>query len=494
MCGIIGIVGKQAVTPSIYDALTILQHRGQDAAGIATLEGQRVHLFKGNGLVRDVFPRSELQKLQGLVGIGHVRYPTAGSDNLDESQPFYVNSPYGIVLGHNGNLINAASLKKELFDSDRRHLNTESDSEVLLNVFAHELQSLFSDDLQPSDVFKAVDGLHRRCMGAYSVIALISGKGVLGFRDPHGIRPAVLGYRDTDKGREYAIASESVALDVLDFTLMRDLKPGEAVFITLDGQLHTHDSPLAEAASPCIFEYVYFARPDSMLDDISVYKARLRMGQALARKILREWPEHDIDVVIPVPDTSRTAALPLAYDLNVKYREGFIKNRYIGRTFIMPGQEQRKRSVRQKLNAIDLEFRNKNVLLVDDSIVRGTTSRQIIQMARDAGARKVYFASASPPVRYPNIYGIDMPAPSELIASGCDEKEIEEKLGADRLIYQELDDLIDACKEGNEGITRFDTSCFSGEYVTGVEDGYLDDLQARRNDLAKQLSSLNNAA
>ncbi len=494
MCGIIGIVGKQAVTPSIYDALTILQHRGQDAAGIATLEGQRIHLYKGNGLVRDVFPRSELQKLQGFVGIGHVRYPTAGTDNLDESQPFYVNSPYGIVLGHNGNLINTAALKKELFDSDRRHLNTESDSEVLLNVFAHELQSLYSDGLQPADVFKAVDGLHRRCVGAYSVIALIAGKGVLGFRDPYGIRPAVLGYRDTEKGREYAIASESVALDVLEFTLMRDLKPGEAVFITLDGQLHTHVSPLAQPATPCIFEYVYFARPDSMLDDISVYKARLRMGQALARKILREWPDHDIDVVIPVPDTSRTSALPLAYELGVKYREGFIKNRYIGRTFIMPGQEQRKRSVKQKLNAIALEFRDKNVLLVDDSIVRGTTSRQIIQMARDAGARKVYFASASPPVRYPNIYGIDMPAPSELIASGCDEKEIGEKLGADRLIYQGLDDLIDACQEGNEGITRFDTSCFSGEYITGVEDGYLDDLQARRNDQAKQQNSLNNAA
>jgi len=452
MCGIIGIVGKQAVTPSIYDALTILQHRGQDAAGIATLEGHRIHLYKGNGLVKDVFPRSELEKLRGMAGIGHVRYPTAGSDNFDESQPFYVNSPYGIVLGHNGNLINAAALKKELFDSDRRHLNTESDSEALLNVFAHELHRIGPAGMQPEDVFKAVDTLHQRCKGAYSVIALITGKGVLGFRDPHGIRPAVLGYRDTDKGREYAIA---VALDVLDFTLMRDLKPGEAVFITLDGQLHTHVSPLAQPASPCIFEYVYFARPDSMLDDISVYKARLRMGEALARKILKEWPDHDIDVVIPVPDTSRTAALPLAYDLNVKYREGFIKNRYIGRTFIMPGQEQRKRSVRQKLNAIDLEFRDKNVLIVDDSIVRGTTSRQIIQMARDAGARKVYFASASPPVR------------------------------ADRLIYQGLDDLIEACGEGNAGITRFDTSCFSGEYVTGVEDGYLEDLQTRRSDQAK---------
>jgi len=485
MCGIIGIVGKQAVTPSIYDALAILQHRGQDAAGIATLDGLRLHLYKGNGLVTDVFPRSELEKLQGQVGIGHVRYPTAGSDKLDEAQPFYVNSPYGVVLGHNGNLINTATLKKELFDSDRRHLNTESDSEVLLNVFAHELHRLGPGGMQPEGVFKAVDGLHQRCKGAYSVIALIIGKGVLGFRDPHGIRPAVLGYRDTEKGREYAIASESVALDVLDFTLMRDLKPGEAVFITLDGQLHSHESSHAVPASPCIFEYVYLARPDSMLDDISVYKARLRMGQALARKILNEWPDHDIDVVIPVPDTSRTSALPLAYDLSVKYREGFIKNRYIGRTFIMPGQEQRKRSVRQKLNAIDLEFRNKNVLLVDDSIVRGTTSRQIIQMARDAGARKVYFASASPPVRYPNIYGIDMPAPSELIASGRDEKQIEQELGADRLIYQGLDDLIDACKEGNAGITRFDTSCFSGEYVTGVEDGYLEALQSRRSDQAK---------
>ncbi len=485
MCGIIGIVGKQAVTPSIYDALTILQHRGQDAAGIATLEGHRLHLYKGNGLVRDVFPRSELERLQGNIGIGHVRYPTAGSDNLDEAQPFYVNSPHGIVLGHNGNLINTAALKKELFDSDRRHVNTESDSEVLLNVLAHELQELGAKGIQPEDIFTAVDKLHQRCRGAYSVIALIAGKGVLGFRDPNGIRPAVLGYRETDNGREYAIASESVALDVLNFTLMRDLKPGEAVFITLDGQLHTHESPHARPACPCIFEYVYFARPDSMLDDISVYKARLRMGQALARKILRDWPEHDIDVVIPVPDTSRTAALPLAYDLQVKYREGFIKNRYIGRTFIMPGQEQRQRSVRQKLNAIGLEFRNKNVLLVDDSIVRGTTSRQIIQMARDAGARKVYFASASPPVRYPNIYGIDMPAPSELIANNRDEKQIEQELGADRLIYQGLDDLIEACREGNEGIKSFDTSCFSGEYVTGVEVGYLEDLQQRRSDQAK---------
>jgi len=489
MCGIIGIVGKQEVTPSIYDALTILQHRGQDAAGIATLDGHKIRLHKGNGLVADVFTHSELAKLKGNIGIGHVRYPTAGSDNLDEAQPFYVNSPYGIVLGHNGNLINAAALKKELFDGDRRHLNTESDSEVLLNVFAHELHRLGPAGMRPSDVFAAVDGMHQRCKGAYSVIAMISGKGILGFRDPHGIRPAVLGYKDTDEGREYAIASESVALDTLDFTLMRDLKPGECVFITLDGELHTHVSQFAQAARPCIFEYVYFARPDSMLDKISVYKARLRMGQALARKILKEWPDHDIDVVIPIPDTSRTAALPLAYDLDVKYREGFIKNRYIGRTFIMPGQEQRNRSVRHKLNAVSLEFRGKNVLLVDDSIVRGTTSRQIIQMARDVGANKVYFASASPPVRYPNVYGIDMPAPSELVANGRNEQEIEDELGADRLIYQELDDLIAACKEGNPEITGFDTSCFSNEYVTGVEDDYLEDLQNRRSDQAKQENS-----
>ena len=485
MCGIIGIVGKQPVTPSLYDALTILQHRGQDAAGIATLNGHKIRLFKGNGLVADVFPHDELEKLKGNVGIGHVRYPTAGSSNLDEAQPFYVNSPYGIVLGHNGNLINASAVKQELFDSDRRHLNTESDSEVLLNVFAHELHRLGPAGMQPEDVFMAVDGMHQRCKGAYSVIAMISGKGVLGFRDPHGIRPVVLGYKDTDRGREYAIASESVALDTLDFTLMRDLEPGESVFITLDGELHTHVTQYAQAASPCIFEYVYFARPDSMLDKISVYKARLRMGQALARKILREWPDHDIDVVIPIPDTSRTSALPLAYDLDVKYREGFIKNRYIGRTFIMPGQAQRKRSVKHKLNAVSLEFRGKNVLLVDDSIVRGTTSTQIIQMAREAGARKVYFASASPPVRYPNIYGIDMPAPTELIASGRNEKQIEEALGADRLIYQELGDLIEACQEGNPGITRFDTSCFSGEYVTGVQDGYLQELQDKRSDQAK---------
>lgn len=485
MCGIIGIVGQQAVAPAIVDALTILQHRGQDAAGIATLNGHRLHLHKNNGLVRDVFDTADFSLLNGHVGIGHVRYPTAGCDNSAEAQPFYVNSPYGIALAHNGNLINTESLKQQLFDSDRRHLNTESDSEVLLNILAHELQGCDNGQISPDDIFEAVEGVHRRCVGAYAAISLVVDQGILGFRDPHGIRPMVLGRRETGAGCEYALASESVALDVIGFEMMRDVKPGEAIFISLDGKLHSRESAISKPFSPCIFEYVYFARPDSMIDDISVYKARLRMGEALSRKILRDWPEHDIDVVIPVPDTSRTAALPLAYDLKVKYREGFIKNRYIGRTFIMPGQEERKRSVRQKLNAIDLEFRGKNVLLVDDSIVRGTTSKQIIQMAREAGARKVYFASAAPPVRHPNIYGIDMPAPSELVASGRNVDEIQEELGADWLIYQELDDLIEACREGNPSIEQFDTSCFSAEYVTGVEDGYLESIQERRSDQAK---------
>jgi amidophosphoribosyltransferase len=426
-----------------------------------------------------------MASLTGRVGIGHVRYPTAGAEDSAEAQPFYVNSPYGIALGHNGNLINTEELTQQLFDTDRRHLNTKSDSEVLLNVLAHELQRQKPVRLSPAHIFNAIDGVYERCRGAFSTVALVCGHGLLGFRDPHGIRPMVLGSRQAERGREYALASESVALDVLGFELERDLEPGECVFISLDGKLHSYSSPMKQELSPCIFEYVYFARPDSLLDDISVYKARLRMGQALARKILRERPDHDIDVVIPVPDTSRTAALPLAYDLDVKYREGFIKNRYIGRTFIMPGQKARKKSVRHKLNAIDLEFRKKNVLIVDDSIVRGTTSRQIIQMAREAGARKVYFASASPPVRHPNIYGIDMPAPAELVASGRSIAEIQQELGADWLIYQDLADLITACREGNDRIRQFDTSCFSGEYITGVQDGYLEKLQVQRSDQAK---------
>jgi amidophosphoribosyltransferase len=493
MCGILGIVGKSAAAPQLYDALTMLQHRGQDAAGIATLNGYQINLHKGNGLVKDVFEPADMARLSGRVGIGHVRYPTAGVEDSAEAQPFYVNSPYGIALGHNGNLINTEELTKQLFDTDRRHLNTRSDSEVLLNVLAHEMQNQRTTRLGPTQIFEAVEGVYRRCRGAYSTVALICGHGLLGFRDPHGIRPMVLGSREAERGREYVLASESAALDVLGFELERDLRPGESVFITLDGKLYEHTSPLRQELTPCIFEYVYFARPDSLLDDISVYKARLRMGQALARKILRERPDHDIDVVIPVPDTSRTAALPLAYDLEVKYREGFIKNRYIGRTFIMPGQKARKKSVRQKLNAIDLEFRKKNVLIVDDSIVRGTTSKQIIQMAREAGARKVYFASASPPVRYPNIYGIDMPAPAELIASGRDIRQIEQELGADWLIYQDLSDLIEACREGNDRILQFDTSCFSGEYITGVQDGYLEKLQVQRSDKAKTKRRVENS-
>ena len=492
MCGIVGMVGQKRVGPALYDALTMLQHRGQDAAGIATLDGKRISLYKNNGLLRDVFMPEHMAALTGNAGIGHLRYPTAGLDDSTEAQPFYVNSPYGIALGHNGNLINTEELSREMFESDRRHLNTRSDSEVLLNVLAHEIQRQAPENLEPGHVFHAVSRVHERCRGAYSAVALICGFGIVGFRDPHGIRPMVIGRREKKNGMEYMLASESVALDVLGFELMRDVAPGEAVVITLDGELHTDIPCEAPVHSPCIFEYVYFARPDSMIDDISVYKARLRMGQALARKILRMRPDHDIDVVIPVPDTSRTAALPLAYDLDVKYREGFIKNRYIGRTFIMPGQKARKKSVRQKLNAIDLEFRRKNVLIVDDSIVRGTTSKQIIQMAREAGANKVYFASASPPVRYPNIYGIDMPAPAELIAGGRDVAEIERILGADWLIYQDLPDLIEACREGNDRIRRFDTSCFSGEYVTGVKDGYLEKLQQVRSDEARTQRRVSN--
>jgi len=479
------MVGKKRVGPALYDALTMLQHRGQDAAGIATLDGIRISLHKNNGLLRDVFLPEHMAALKGNAGIGHLRYPTAGLDDSSEAQPFYVNSPYGIALGHNGNLINTEALSRQMYESDRRHLNTRSDSEVLLNVLAHEIQRQAPKKLEPRHVFHAVCRVHERCEGAYSAVALICGFGIVGFRDPHGIRPMVLGKRETSKGREYILASEKVALDVLGFDLLRDVEPGEAVIITLEGELHTAKSGVSKVHSPCIFEFVYFARPDSMMDDISVYKARLRMGQALARKILRERPDHDIDVVIPVPDTSRTAALPLAYDLDVKYREGFIKNRYIGRTFIMPGQKARKKSVRHKLNAIDLEFRKKNVLIVDDSIVRGTTSKKIIQMAREAGARKVYFASASPPVRYANIYGIDMPAQSELIAAGRTVEQVQAILGADWLIYQDIEDLVESCREGNPNITRFDTSCFTGEYVTGVEDGYLEHLERQRCDSAK---------
>ncbi|WP_297927208.1 amidophosphoribosyltransferase, partial [uncultured Agitococcus sp.] len=469
-------------------ALTMLQHRGQDAAGIVTAQEGRLFLRKDNGMVRDVFHTRHMLRLVGNFGIGHVRYPTAGSSSSAEAQPFYVNSPYGITLAHNGNLTNAHEISNDLFRTDLRHINTDSDSEVLLNVFAHELQEL--GKLQPSeeDVFAAVSAVHKRCRGAYAVVAMITGYGLLGFRDPHGIRPIVYGERQTAQGKEYIIASESVAITSLGYTVVRDLAPGEAIFINNEGQLFSRQCAENPKYTPCIFEYVYFARPDSKMDNISVYKSRLRMGEKLAAKIKREWGEdHGIDVVIPIPDTSRTAALELANNLNVKYREGFMKNRYIGRTFIMPGQSQRKKSVRQKLSPVELEFKGKNVLLVDDSIVRGTTCKEIIQMARDVGARKVFFASAAPAVRYPNVYGIDMPAKSELIAHGHTEQEVCDLIGADGLIYQDLDDLIASATEGNPKITEFDCSVFNGQYVTGdIDDAYLERLEKSRNDGAKR--------
>jgi amidophosphoribosyltransferase len=488
MCGIAAIVSNQNVNQDLYDALTVLQHRGQDAAGIVTCEGSRLHLRKDNGLARDVFSNSQMLKLKGNMGIAHVRYPTAGCTSSAEAQPFYVNSPFGLTLAHNGNLTNTEELKIQVFEDDQRHINTDSDSEVLLNVFAHELQQAGRLTLTVDDVFQAVSAVHKRCRGAYAVVIMIAGFGVLGFRDPHGIRPIVYGERKTEEGTtDYMLASESVALDVLDFQLIRDIAPGEAVFIEANGTLHTKQCAEQIDHCPCIFEYVYFARPDSIIDNISVYKARMRMGKKLADKIRREWPDHDIDVVIPIPDTSRTAASQMAHELGVKFREGFMKNRYIGRTFIMPGQKMRKKSVKQKLNAISLEFKDKNVLLVDDSVVRGTTSEQIIQMARDAGAKKVYFASAAPPVRYPNVYGIDMPAAHELIAHGRTEQEVCEAIGADKLIYQEIGDLIDAVNTGNHNISHFDTSCFTHEYITGdIDDAYLARIEALRNDGAQE--------
>ncbi|MEJ2566637.1 MAG: amidophosphoribosyltransferase [Gammaproteobacteria bacterium] len=495
MCGIIGIVGKEDVNQAIYDGLTVLQHRGQDAAGIMTCDDGRAYLRKDNGLVRDVFHTRHMRDLRGTTGIGHVRYPTAGCSSSAEAQPFYVNSPFGIALAHNGNLTNAEELKRDLFVEDRRHINTDSDSEILLNVFAHELQAQGKLRLTEDDIFNAVAGVHRRCRGAYAAVVLIIGYGIVAFRDPHGIRPVVFGKRDTPKGAEYMVASESVAMDLLGFQLVRDVAPGEALYVSLDGELYTRQCTEQPVYAPCIFEYVYLARPDSILDGVSVYKARLRMGEKLAEKILHDWTNHDIDVVIPIPDTSRTAALQLANVLGVKYREGFIKNRYIGRTFIMPGQTQRKKSVRQKLNAIDLEFRGKNVLLVDDSIVRGTTSQQIIQMARDAGARKVYFASAAPPVRHPNVYGIDMPSANELVAYGRTDEQVCAEIGADRLIYQDLQDLIKAVYQGNRNLQGFEDSVFTGKYITGdVRPEYLVALEKLRNDSAKQGDARPNVA
>jgi amidophosphoribosyltransferase len=486
MCGIVGIVGTTAVNQRLYDALTVLQHRGQDAAGIMTAFEGRLCSRKGPGLVRDVFEQHHMQELQGNVGIGHVRYPTAGCDSVSEAQPFYVNAPYGICLAHNGNLTNSAELAEVMIREDRRHLNTESDSEVLLNIFASELQRVGTARVTPADIFAAASAVYRRCRGGYAAVAMVIGHGILGFRDPNGIRPLVLGARRTPRGTEYMLASESVALAMSSFELVRDVAPGEAVFIDEQGRMYSQQCVATVRHTPCIFEYVYFARPDSIIDNISVYRARMRMGERLAAKIMREHPNHDIDVVIPIPDTSRTSALQMAQLLGIKYREGFNKNRYIGRTFIMPGQEQRERQVRRKLNAVGLEFRGKNVLLVDDSIVRGTTSAQIIDQAREAGARKVYFASAAPPVRFPNVYGIDMPATDDLVAAGRSAEEVAQVIGADWLVYQDLDDLVGACQHDNAQIEEFDTSCFSGEYVTGdVTFEYLDRLQRARSDEAR---------
>ena len=493
MCGVVGVVSQKEVSPLIYDALTILQHRGQDAAGIATSTNNRFFIRKQLGLVRDVVRNQHILNLRGQMGIGHVRYPTAGSEDRELAQPMYVNSPFGISISHNGNLTNHEELKEVLVHKDLRHLNTDSDSEVLLNVFAHELQKQGSVKPGAKEIFAAVRALHKRVRGAYSVVIMINGVGVVGFRDPFGIRPLIVGSKDSDLiGKDYMIASESTVLDSLGFETLDDVKAGSAVFISPEGIIETESCINNPVPTPCIFEYVYLARPDAKIDKISVHKSRLRMGEFLAKKIIEEKPNHDIDVVIPIPDSSTTSALQLATTLGVKYREGFVKNRYIGRTFIMPFQEKREKSVRQKLNPIDLEFKDKVVLLVDDSIVRGTTSRQIIEMARASGAKKVYFASAAPPIRHQNVYGIDMAATTELVAHQRSEKEIEEFIKADWLIYQNLDDLIMAAQTGNEEIKQFECSIFDGKYVTDdIDDTYLKNLEELRNDKSKASRQVN---
>lgn len=490
MCGIVGIVGTTLVNQSIYDALTVLQHRGQDAAGICTIESNRFRLRKANGLVKDVFEAKHMQRLQGTVGIGHVRYPTAGSSSASEAQPFYVNSPFGITLAHNGNLTNANEVRQKLFEKDRRHINTTSDSEVLLNVLAHEIDTV-RGNVTAEDVFRAVANVHRTIRGAYAVVAMIIGHGMIAFRDPHGIRPICLGKREVDGRTEYMAASESVALDAVGFDFVRDLAPGEAVYATFDGQLFTKQCADNPTLNPCIFEFVYFARPDSFIDKISVYSARVEMGKKLGERIKNEFADLDIDVVIPIPETSCDIALQIAQAIDIPYRQGFVKNRYVGRTFIMPGQQQRKKSVRRKLNAIRSEFKGKNVLLVDDSIVRGTTSEQIIEMARDSGANKVYMVSAAPEIRFPNVYGIDMPSANELIAHGRDADEITQRIGADALIFQNLEDLVDAVGMGNRDIAKFEASVFNGEYVTGdIDQQYLDFLESMRSDDAKTVREI----
>ncbi|MGV7960655.1 amidophosphoribosyltransferase [Photorhabdus tasmaniensis] len=494
MCGIVGIVGFTPVNQSIYDALTVLQHRGQDAAGIATIDGNNgFRLRKANGLVRDVFETRHMLRLQGTIGIGHVRYPTAGSSSASEAQPFYVNSPFGITLTHNGNLTNAHELKRMLFENARRHVNTTSDSEILLNVFANELDRFQYYPLEPDNIFAAIAAMHKQVRGAYACIAMIIGHGLVAFRDPHGIRPLVLGKRTLNDGRnEYMVASESVALDTLGFEFLRDVASGEAVYITEKGQLFTRQCAENPSLTPCLFEFVYFARPDSFIDKVSVYNARVRMGHKLGTKIAHEWEDLHIDVVIPIPETSCDIALEIARILGKPYRQGFVKNRYVGRTFIMPGQQERRKSVRRKLNANRAEFRDKNVLLVDDSIVRGTTSEQIVEMAREAGAKRVYFASAAPEVRFPNVYGIDMPNANELIAHGREVDEIRQLIGADALIFQDLTDLIDAVREENPDIEEFECSVFNGIYVTkDIDQTYLYYLENLRKDDEMTLNNQN---
>ncbi|CAN7656177.1 amidophosphoribosyltransferase [Trinickia sp. LjRoot230] len=483
MCGIVGVVSHSPVNQLIYDSLLLLQHRGQDAAGIATTNGSTFHLHKANGMVRDVFRTRNMRSLPGTFGIGQVRYPTAGSaSSAEEAQPFYVNAPFGIILAHNGNLTNWQQLKDEMFRIDRRHVNTNSDTEVLLNVLAHEMQLATSGlQLDPATVFTAVAGVHRRVRGSYAIVSLIAGYGLLAFRDPFGIRPLCLGKLETEEGVEWMVASESVAVEGIGFEFVRDVAPGEAIFIDQQGHLHSQQCAPNASLNPCIFEYVYLARPDSVLDGVPVYNVRLRMGDYLAEKIKRELPDVKIDVVMPIPDSSRPAAMQVAAKLGVEYREGFFKNRYVGRTFIMPGQAVRKKSVRQKLNAMAIEFKGKNVLIVDDSIVRGTTSHEIVQMARHAGANKVIFASAAPPVKFPNVYGIDMPTRGELVAHGRSDEEVAQIIGADHLVYQDVDALKQAVRDINPALSRFEASCFDGDYITGdVTSAYLDVIERSR--------------
>ena len=483
MCGIVGIKSrKENVCLSIYNALTVLQHRGQDAAGMAVADTNGfLKMHKDNGLVRDVFSEEQMHRLSGHIGIGHVRYPTAGTMKNAEAQPFYVNSPFGIVLVHNGNLVNTVTLREELYAEDKRHVNTQSDTEVLINIFASALENNLNGELDNECIAKAVEEVHSRVVGAYSVIAIILGYGLVAFRDPNGIRPLIVGSKDDGT---HMVASESVSLECLGYKVDRDIEPGETIIINKDGEIDAWRYSGEIRRTPCIFEYVYLARPDSTIENINVYESRLSMGRYLARKIKSTLSKDEldkIDVVIPIPDTSKTSTVPLSIELNKELKEGFVKNRYIGRTFIMPGQKIRKKSVRQKLNTIDIEFKNKNVLLIDDSIVRGNTSKQIVQMARNAGANKVYFASAAPPIKFPNVYGIDMPFVDELVAHDRTIEEICKEIGADKLIYQDLEDLVSAVKEGNPSIDEFDTSCFSGEYVTkGVDSQFLQNLSKTR--------------